>query len=42
MDPADEFRACKEVSGAAVVADTFSGCARFAQPALVNGAVGAV
>jgi RNA polymerase sigma-70 factor (ECF subfamily) len=31
-----------EVRGAAAVADTFSGRARFAQPALVNGAVGAV
>jgi RNA polymerase sigma-70 factor (ECF subfamily) len=31
-----------EVRGAAVVADTFSGRARFAQPALVNGVVGAV
>jgi RNA polymerase sigma-70 factor (ECF subfamily) len=34
--------ASKEVRGAAAVADTFSGRARFAQPALVNGAVGAV
>ncbi len=31
-----------EVHGAAAVADTFSGRARFAQPALVNGAAGAV
>jgi RNA polymerase sigma-70 factor (ECF subfamily) len=31
-----------EVRGALVVAETFSGRARFAQPALVNGAVGAV
>ena len=31
-----------EVTGAAVVADTFSGRAGFAQSALVNGAVGAV
>ena len=31
-----------EVRGAAAVADTFSGRARFAQPALVNGAAGAV
>jgi len=30
------------VRGAPAVADTFSGRARFAQPALVNGAVGAV
>jgi hypothetical protein len=34
--------ATREVRGAAAVADTFSGRARFAQPALVNGAVGAV
>ncbi len=34
--------AAKEVRGAAAVAGTFSGRARFAQPALVNGAVGAV
>ncbi len=34
--------ASREVGGAAAVADTFSGRARFAQPALVNGAVGAV
>jgi RNA polymerase sigma factor (sigma-70 family) len=34
--------ASKVVRGAAAVADTFSGRARFAQPALVNGAVGAV
>jgi RNA polymerase sigma factor (sigma-70 family) len=32
----------REVRGAPAVADTFSGRARFAQPALVNGAVGAV
>jgi RNA polymerase sigma-70 factor (ECF subfamily) len=32
--------ASREVHGAAAVADTFSGRARFAQPALVNGAVG--
>ncbi|HVC33620.1 MAG TPA: sigma-70 family RNA polymerase sigma factor [Chloroflexota bacterium] len=34
--------ASREVRGAAAVADTFSGRARVAQPALVNGAVGAV
>jgi RNA polymerase sigma factor (sigma-70 family) len=34
--------ASAEVRGAAAVAGTFSGRARFAQPALVNGAVGAV
>jgi RNA polymerase sigma factor (sigma-70 family) len=34
--------ASSEVRGAAAVAATFSGRARFAQPALVNGAVGAV
>jgi len=34
--------ASTEVRGAAAVADTFSGRARFARPALVNGAVGAV
>jgi RNA polymerase sigma-70 factor (ECF subfamily) len=34
--------AAREVRGAAAVADTFSGRARFAQPALVNGAAGAV
>ncbi len=34
--------ASREVRGAAAVADTFSGRAWFAQPALVNGAVGAV
>jgi RNA polymerase sigma factor (sigma-70 family) len=34
--------ASREVHGAAAVADTFSGRARFAQPALVNGAVGLV
>ncbi|MDQ2807644.1 MAG: RNA polymerase subunit sigma-70, partial [Chloroflexota bacterium] len=32
----------REVRGAATVADTFAGRARFAQPALVNGAVGAM
>jgi len=34
--------ASREVRGAPAVADTFSGRARFAQPALVNGAAGAV
>jgi RNA polymerase sigma factor (sigma-70 family) len=34
--------ASREVRGAPAVAGTFSGRARFAQPALVNGAVGAV
>jgi RNA polymerase sigma-70 factor (ECF subfamily) len=34
--------AAREVRGAPGVADTFSGRARFAQPALVNGVVGAV
>jgi RNA polymerase sigma-70 factor (ECF subfamily) len=34
--------ASKEVRGAAAVAGTFSGRARVAQPALVNGAVGLV
>jgi len=34
--------ASKEVRGAAAVADTFTGRARFAKPALVNGAAGAV
>jgi RNA polymerase sigma factor (sigma-70 family) len=34
--------ASKEVRGAAAVADTFSGRARAAQPALINGAAGAV
>ncbi len=34
--------ASRQVRGAAAVAETFSGRARFAQPALVNGAVGAV
>jgi RNA polymerase sigma factor (sigma-70 family) len=34
--------ASREIHGAAAVADTFSGRARFAQPALVNGVVGAV
>jgi RNA polymerase sigma-70 factor (ECF subfamily) len=37
-----QIGASREVRGAAVVAVTFSGRARFAQPALVNGAVGAV
>jgi hypothetical protein len=32
----------RTVRGAAAVADTFSGRAQFAQPALVNGAAGAV
>jgi RNA polymerase sigma-70 factor (ECF subfamily) len=32
----------EEIRGAPAVADTFSGRARFARPALVNGAVGAV
>ena len=42
-DPAAERAgASREVRGAAAVADTFSGRARFARPALVNGAVGAV
>ncbi len=31
-----------EIRGASDVADTFSGRARFAQPAVVNGAAGAV
>jgi RNA polymerase sigma-70 factor (ECF subfamily) len=31
-----------EVRGAPAVADTFSGCARFARPALVDGSAGAV
>jgi RNA polymerase sigma-70 factor (ECF subfamily) len=34
--------ASREVRGAAAVADTFSGRARFAQPAFVNGAMGLV
>ena len=34
--------AAEEVRGAAAVAATFAGRARFAQPALVNGAVGLV
>ena len=34
--------ASREVRGASAVAETFSGRARFAQPALVDGAVGAV
>jgi RNA polymerase sigma factor (sigma-70 family) len=51
LDPAVVLRAdpaavragaSAEVRGAAAVADTFSGRARFAQPALVNGAAGAV
>lgn len=37
-----ESGAAGELRGAAAVAGTFSGRARFAQPALVNGAVGAV
>jgi hypothetical protein len=37
-----QIGASREVRGAAAVADTFSGRARFARPALVNGAVGAV
>src|SRR5918999_4465941 len=37
-----EMGASREVRGAAAVAATFSGRARFAQPALVDGAVGAV
>ena len=42
-DPAAvRLGASREVRGAALVADTFSGRARFAQPALVNGAAGAV
>jgi RNA polymerase sigma factor (sigma-70 family) len=39
---AERMGASKEVRGAAAVAGTFSGRARFAQPALVNGAVGLV
>jgi hypothetical protein len=42
-DPAAvQAGASREVRGAAAVADTFSGRARAAQPALVNGAVGLV
>ena len=41
-DAAVQAGASKEVRGAAVVAGTFSGRARFAQPAVVNGAAGAV
>jgi RNA polymerase sigma factor (sigma-70 family) len=37
-----QIGASREVRGAPAVADTFSGRARFARPALVNGAVGAV
>jgi hypothetical protein len=37
-----ETGASKEVRGAAAVAETFSGRARAAQPALVNGGVGLV
>jgi hypothetical protein len=37
-----EAGASREIRGAPAVADTFSGRARFAQPALVNGVVGAV
>lgn len=37
-----QMGASKEVRGAAAVADTFSGRARAAQPAIVNGAVGLV
>ena len=37
-----QLGASKEVRGAAAVASTFSGHARAAQPALINGAVGAV
>ena len=37
-----QMGASMEVRGAAAVADTFAGRARFAQPALVNGAVGLV
>jgi hypothetical protein len=37
-----QLGASTEVRGAAAVADTFSGRARFAQPALVDGAAGAV
>jgi hypothetical protein len=37
-----EAGASREIRGAPVVAETFSGRARFAQPALVNGVVGAV
>src|SRR2546428_4217023 len=42
-DPmAVQIGASREVRGAAAVAGTFSGRARFAQPALVNGSVGAI
>jgi RNA polymerase sigma-70 factor (ECF subfamily) len=41
-DAAVQAGATREVRGAAAVAGTFSGRARIAQPALVNGAVGAV
>jgi hypothetical protein len=42
-DPAAvQAGASSEVRGAAAVAGTFSGRARFAQPALVDGAAGAV
>jgi hypothetical protein len=37
-----QLGASSEVRGAKAVADTFSGRARFAQPALVNGAAGLV
>ena len=37
-----EMGASKEVRGAAAVAETFSGCARAAQPALVDGVAGLV
>jgi hypothetical protein len=37
-----QLGASREVRSAAAVADTFSGHARFAQPALVNGAAGAL
>jgi RNA polymerase sigma factor (sigma-70 family) len=37
-----QIGASREVRGAPAVADTFSGRARFARPALVNGAAGAV
>lgn len=37
-----EAGATKEVRGATAVAETFSGRARFAQPAMVNGSIGAV
>jgi RNA polymerase sigma-70 factor (ECF subfamily) len=38
----EQADASKEVRGAAAVAETFSGRAWFARPALVNGAAGAV